>query len=66
MFSWTNYPTQSQTFWQACNRLEGNIVYRGSCSSGGQCTSVQRCLDPTTGNEEYVLIPDGNIVSLAT
>ncbi len=49
----------------APERLEGNMIYRGGSNSGNQCTSVQRGLDCTTGNEEYVLVPDGNILSLA-
>jgi hypothetical protein len=47
-------------------RLEGNTVYRDCCSSGKQCTSIHRGLDRTTGNEQYVVVPDGNIMSLAT
>jgi len=47
-------------------RLEGNTVYRGTRSNANQRTSIHRFLDQTTGNEEYVLVPDGNIVSLAT
>jgi len=47
------------------DRLEGNMIYRGGSNSGNQCTSVQRGLDPTTGDEEYVLVPNGNVVSLA-
>jgi len=47
-------------------RLEGNTVYRDSCSSGQQCTSIHRGLDRTTGNEEYVIVPEGNILALAT
>ena len=42
------------------------MIYRGASNRGNQCTSVQRGLDRTTGDEEYVLVPDGNIVSLAT
>ena len=42
------------------------MIYRGGSNSGNQCASVQRGLDRTTGNEEYVLVPDGNILSLAT
>jgi hypothetical protein len=47
-------------------RLKRNMVYRRASNRGNQCTSVQRGLDRTTGDEEYVLVPDGNIVSLAT
>jgi hypothetical protein len=43
----------------------GNTVYRGTCSDANQRTRIQRFLDRTTGNEEYVLVPEGNIVSLA-
>ena len=43
-----------------------NTVYRGTCRNANQRTRIQRFLDRTTGNEEYVLVPDGNIVSLAT
>jgi hypothetical protein len=33
---WTNYPAQLRTISriQAHDRLEGNMIYRGSCSNG--------------------------------
>ena len=46
--------------------MSGNTVYRGTSSNADQRTSIQRGLDRTAGDEEYVLVPDGNIVSLAT
>jgi hypothetical protein len=49
----------------ALERL-GNTVYRCSRSNPNERASIQRFLDCTTGNKQYVLVPDGNIVSLAT
>jgi hypothetical protein len=48
------------------NRTSGNTVYRGSCSQANQCTSIQGFLERTTRNEEYVIVPEGNILTLAT
>ena len=47
-------------------RLEGNTVYRDSCSGGEKRTSIHRALDPTGRNEQYILVPDGDVVSFAT
>src|ERR1700694_1266006 len=60
------YPRQPRIVCTPTHRERlGNLVYRGTCSDANQRTRIQRFLDHTTGNEEYVLVPEGNIVSLA-
>ena len=46
--------------------LERNVIDRGSAHRSHQGTGVQGGLDPAARNEEYVLVVDGNISSLAT
>jgi len=46
--------------------ISGNTVYRGTGSNAEERAGIQRGFDCTTGNEQYVLVPDGNIGSLAT
>jgi|SRR5580658_89409 hypothetical protein len=63
-----DYPTQARAVRtaRASEPLEWNTINRGTCGNGNQCTSTERGLDRTTGNEEYVLVSYGNILSLAT
>ena len=57
-------PDSSHT--QHRERLKRNMIYRGGPNRGNQCTRVQRGLNSTAGNEEYVLVPNGNVLRLAT
>lgn len=50
----------------SCERLEGNMIYRGASHSSNERTSIQRALDSASRNEQYVLVPDRNVGNLAT
>jgi len=65
--TFTDYPAQPQTNSHSTMRsLERNVIYRGASHSGNQSTSIQRGLHTASRNEQYVLVPNRNVLSFAT
>jgi hypothetical protein len=54
-----------RSLFASCGRLERNTVYRGSCSGAQERTRIHRGFERTTRNEQYILVPNGNIEGFA-